>query len=172
MSGWLRRFGRDSGPEPEPGPGPGPRLSEDDPEDRPEALLRKRAEAVRTVNRSAGRLPAQAVVLARSVLDVVREVVQTSRERELDIRAVILVRGILDDYLPTTLNGYLALAPEVVDAPGPSGRTPRDSLIEQLVTLENSALDLLDATSSRDVDALMSQGNFLSTKFSRSDLDL
>ncbi len=166
MTGWLRRFNRDPVPE------PGPRPPEDDPDDRPEALLRKRSDAVRTVNRSAGRLPPEAVVLARSVLDVVREVVQTSRDSELDIRSVILVRGILDDYLPTTLNGYLALPAEVVDVTGPSGRTPHESLIEQLVTLENSALDLLDATSSRDVDALLSQGNFLSTKFSRSDLDL
>jgi hypothetical protein len=166
MTGWLRRFNREPVPEPASPP------PEDDPDDRPEALLRKQAEAVRTVNRHAGRLPTEAVVLARGVLDVVREVVQTSRERELDIRSVILVRGILDDYLPTTLTGYLALAPEVVDVPGPSGRTPRQSLVEQLVTLENSALDLLDATSRRDVDALMSQGNFLSTKFSRSDLDL
>jgi hypothetical protein len=38
--------------------------------------------------------------------------------------------------------------------------------------LENSALDLLEATRSRDVDELLSQGNFLGTKFSRSDLDL
>jgi hypothetical protein len=163
MTGWLRRFTRE--PEPEPAP-------DDDPEDRPEALLRKHAQMVRTVNRSAGGLPPEAVVLARGLLDVVRQVVHTSRERELDIRAVILVRGILDDYLPTTLNGYLALDPGVVDIPGPSGRTPRESLIEQLVTLENSGLDLLDATRSRDVDELLSQGNFLSTKFSRSDLDL
>jgi hypothetical protein len=165
MTGWLRRFGRESAPEQGPAP-------DDDPDDRPEALLRKQAQMVQTVNRSAGRLPTEAVVLARSVLDVVRQVVRTSRERELDIRAVILVRGMLDDYLPTTLNGYLALDPDVVDAPGPSGRTPRESLIEQLVTLENSGLDLLDATRGRDVDALMSQGNFLSSKFSGSDLDL
>jgi hypothetical protein len=165
MTGWLRRLARDAPPEPGPPPA-------DDPDDKPEALLRKQWQAVQTVNRSAGRLPSEAVVLARGVLDIVRQVVQTSHDRELDIRAVILVRGVLDDYLPTTLNGYLALDPDLVDVAGPSGRTPRESLIEQLVTLENSALDLLEATRGRDVDALLSQGNFLGTKFSRSDLDL
>jgi hypothetical protein len=165
VTGWWRRLGGGPAPEPEPAP-------EDDPDDKPDALLRKQAELVRTVNRSAGRLPTEAVVLARSVLDVVRQVIRTSRERELDIRAVILLRSILDDYLPTTLSAYLALDPGIVDVSGPSGRTPRESLIEQLVTLENSGLDLLDATRGRDIDALLAQGNFLGTKFSRSDLDL
>jgi hypothetical protein len=167
MTGWFRRLARDAPPEPQAQSSP-----VEDPDDRPEALLSRQWQMVQTVNRSAGRLPAEAVVVARSVLDVVRQVVQTSGERELDIRAVILLRGILDDYLPTTLSAYLALDPGIVDVSGPSGRTPRESLIEQLVTLENSGLDLLDATRGRDIDALLAQGNFLGTKFSRSDLDL
>jgi hypothetical protein len=164
VTGWLRRFVRE--PAPEDGP------PAEDPDDRPEALLRRQAELVHTVNRNAGRLPPEAVVLARSVLDAVRQVIGIAADRELDVRATILVRGILGDYLPTTLQSFLALDPDVAAAPGPSGRTPTDLLVEQLMTLENSALDLLDAARARDVDALASQGNFLSTKFTGSDLDL
>ena len=35
-----------------------------------------------------------------------------------------------------------------------------------------SAMDLLDATRAQDADALLTQGSFLRTKFSGSDLDL
>ena len=38
--------------------------------------------------------------------------------------------------------------------------------------LWSSAMDLLDATRAHDADALLSQGSFLRTKFSGSDLDL
>jgi hypothetical protein len=44
--------------------------------------------------------------------------------------------------------------------------------MEQLEALETSALAVLEATQQQDVDALMTQGAFLRTKFSGSDLDL
>jgi hypothetical protein len=106
------------------------------------------------------------------VLDVVREVIETSGERDLDIHAVVSIRGMLDDYLPTTLRAYLAIDPAVVDVVRPSGRTPSQSFIEQLDVLWSSAMDLLDAIRAHDADALLSQGSFLRTKFSGSDLDL
>jgi hypothetical protein len=124
------------------------------------------------VNASAGRLPVEGVVVARRVLDVVREVIETSVERELDIHAVVSIRGMLEDYLPTTLRAYLAIDPSVVDQQRPSGRTPSQSFIEQLDVLWASAMDLLEAARAHDADALLSQGSFLRTKFSGSDLDL
>jgi hypothetical protein len=145
---------------------------EDDPADKPEALLATMFELVREVNRNAGKLPTEAVVIARRVLDAVREVIDTAADRPLDIRAVVSVRGILDDYLPTTLRTYVALDPDVVDVPRPSGRTPSASLIEQLDTLWASATDLLEAIHAQDADAMLTQGSFLRTKFSGSDLDL
>jgi hypothetical protein len=111
-------------------------------------------------------------VIARRALDAVREVIDTSSERELDVRAVVSIRGILEDYLPTTLRTYLAIDPAAVSTARPSGRTPAESFIEQLDVLWSSAMDLLDATRAQDADALLTQGSFLATKFSRSDLDL
>lgn len=146
--------------------------TEDDPKDKPVALLASVFDLVHEVNANAGRLPVEGVVIARRVLDAVRELIDTSGERELDVHAVVSIRGILEDYLPTTLHAYLAIDPEVVGVPRPSGRTPSQSFIEQLEVLWSSAMDLLDATRAHDADALLSQGSFLRTKFSRSDLDL
>src|SRR4051794_13220235 len=119
---------------------------QEDPKDKPEALLASVFELVRTVNSSAGRLPAEGVVIARRVLDAVREVIETASERELDVHAVVSIRSILEDYLPTTLRAYLAIDPAVVDVLRPSGRTPAQSFIEQLEVLWSSVMDLLEAT--------------------------
>jgi hypothetical protein len=145
---------------------------QEDPKDKPDALMASLFDLVHEVNSKAGRLPAEGVVIARRVLDVVREVIETSADRDLDIRAIVAIRGILEDYLPTTLRAYLAIDPSVVDQRRPSGRTPSQSFIEQLDVLWGSAMDLLDAARAQDADALLSQGSFLRTKFSGSDLDL
>ncbi len=124
------------------------------------------------INSSAGRLPGEAVVVARRITDTLREIIDTSSERALDVRAVVMVKSMATDYLPTTLRAYLALDPGLVDTPRRDGSTPKDLLVEQLAALWAAADDLLAATRARDVDALTTQGNFLRTKFTRSDLDL
>lgn len=157
---WFRR-GHEAAPtQPEPD------------EDSPEKLMQAVYGLVNTINQSAGKLPVEAVVAARQITDLMRELIETSADRELDVYAVVAVKGIVTDYLPTTLRTYLALDPNLVDKPRPSGRTPQASLVEQLDALWDSAADLLAATRSRDADTLLSQGAFLRTKFTRSDLDL
>ncbi len=158
---WFRR-GRE-----EPAPPP---PQEDG--DAPDKLRQRLWELVQFVNRSAGQLPVEAVVLARQVTDRVREVIETSADRPLDVYAVVQVNGIVGDYLPTTLRAYIALDPALADTPRPSGQTPRELLLEQVNALWAAAADVLEATRARDVDALATQGNFLRTKFTRSDLDL
>lgn len=144
-----------------------------DAEDTPDALRAAIFTLIGFINRSAGRLPGGAVVVSRRITDTVREVVDgADPERGLDISAVVAIRGIVADYLPTTLHSYLALDPGLVDVPRPSGRTPSESLLEQLDALWSAATDLLVATQANDADALLSQGSFLRTKFTRSDLDL
>jgi hypothetical protein len=160
---WFRRS------EPDP---PAPTGPADDPSDSPEALRAAIAAVNALVNASAGRLPLRAVVAARRITDVLVEVVDTAAVRELDVYAVISVRGAVTDYLPTTVRGFLAVDESLVDVPRASGLSPTQSLMEQLAALEASALAVLEATQQQDVDALMTQGSFLRTKFSGSDLDL
>jgi len=152
-----------------PAPAPAP---EEDPADSPAALLHAVDQLVGFVNQNAGRLPGESVVAARQVTDTVREVIGTSNDGELDVYAIISVKGIVNDYLPTTLRSYLALDPQVVDVVRPTGRTPKQSLLEQINSLWAGADDVLTAAQAKDADALVSQGNFLQTKFTGSDLDL
>ena len=143
-----------------------------EPEDSPKALRAALADVNRLVNASAGRLPLAAVVAARRITDALGEVVDAAEVRPLDVYAVISVRATATDYLPTTVRSYLAVDDDLVDVPRASGRTPAESLLEQLDALETSALAVRDAAQHQDVDALMTQGSFLRTKFSRSDLEL
>jgi hypothetical protein len=159
---WFRR-GNDQPPAP-PAPAPD--------RDAPDQLRARLWELVQLINRSAGRLPVEAVVFARQTTDTIREVIETSTDHALDVYAVVQINGMVDDYLPTTLRAYLNLDPSVTEQPGPSGRSPRAALREQLESLSAAAQEMLDATRSQDVDALFTQGNFLKTKFTRSDLDL
>lgn len=159
---WFRRL-HDEPPAPsDPAPDP----------DSPDELRRRLWALVQLINRSAGRLPVEAVVVARQVTDTLRDVIDTSADRTLDVYAVVSINGIVGDYLPTTLRAYLTLDPAVTERPGPSGRTPQAALLEQVRSLDGAARELLAATQAHDVDALFSQGNFLRTKFTRSDLDL
>jgi hypothetical protein len=160
---WFRR---------DPAPSILPNPQDDDPADSPEGLGAAIREVVRLVNASAGRLPLAAVVAARRITDVLAEVVATSEVRPLDIHAVLSVRATATDYLPTTVRTFLAVDESLVDVPLPTGRTPSEALMEQLDALEGAALAVLQASQRQDVDGLMTQGNFLRTKFSRSDLEV
>ncbi|UWP80360.1 hypothetical protein [Dactylosporangium fulvum] len=131
------------------------------------AMLRRLTDAERFINRNAGRLPGRAVTRARWLTDTLREIVGTAQIRPLDVQAVVLVRGTLEDYLPTTLHTYLALDDAARQRPQPT-----EALLEQLEILQQSVSDVLVAVRSQDADALLIQGNFLRTKFSGSDLDL
>jgi hypothetical protein len=163
---WLRRIaGEDHGGQPQPAP-----PAE---EDTPESLDGHLRELVVFVNRNAGKLPVEAVVVAREITDTIGEVIEAAfRDGHPDVYAIVSINGIVGDYLPTTLRTYLNLDPRLTVQVGPSGRTPRAALREQLDALASAATDLLRAAQAHDVDALSTQGNFLQTKFSRSDLDL
>jgi hypothetical protein len=161
MTRFLRR--KDEAPPP---------AAPEPPPDSPAVLLQGVYDLINLINVNAGRLPVEAVVAARQVTDLVRELIDSAGDRELDVYVVVAVKGIVTDYLPTTLRSYLALDRSLVEVARPSGRTPSQSVVEQIESLWDSAADLLEATRARDADAVLTQGNFLRTKFTRSDLDL
>ncbi|MFN2518166.1 MAG: hypothetical protein ABR604_03835 [Jatrophihabitantaceae bacterium] len=146
--------------------------AEDEPADSPAELLRALDQLVAYINQNAGKLPGESVVAARRDTDALREIIDTADEGELDVYAIISVKGIVNDYLPTTLRTYLSLDPQVVDVRRPTGRTPKESLLDQIMSLWAGAADVLTAAQAKDADALVSQGSFLQAKFTGSDLDL
>lgn len=160
MTSWFRRA---SNPGPTERPDP----------DSPQVLASDLAELVRMINRNSGRLPAAAVVAARGVTDVVGEILECLADDAVpDIQSVLAVRGIVRDYLPTTLRGFLALELAPTEMSSPAAHHPTAQLDEQLSNLWAGATEVLTATRARDADNLVTQGNFLRTKFTRSDLDL
>lgn len=166
--GWIRRAV--TGDEPPRPPQPTPDGLDDG--DRPAALTATLDNLVLHLNRRAGQLPAAAMVHARQLTDTLAAIIATSATRDLDIYAVITVRSTLDDYLPTTIRTYLAVPESQRDTPRGNGLTPTQSLHDQIDALLTAALNVLEAAQHQDVDALMTQGAFLTTKFSGSDLDL
>ena len=140
--------------------------------DSPAELRTSLSTVNRFINQSSGRLPGNAVVNARRVTDTLREIIDTSDTRPLDVYAVITVKATLHDYLPTTLRSYLAVDESLRETRRSSGRTPTQALLEQIDALQRSADTVLVATDNQDIDALMTQGNFLRTKYAASDLDL
>lgn len=174
---WLRRLREDDHtPAPEVSPTDSDVADSDvansDVADSPETLRWNLWQLDRFTNAAAGQLPLPAVVTARHITDVLRDVVDTSSVRALDIYAVVSIQGIVGDYLPTTLRTYLALDPQARAVVRPSGRTPMQSLDEQLAALLDASTSILSGARDQDADALQTQGSFLRTKFSGSDLDL
>lgn len=163
MTSWFRR-GRNEPPPPPASIAPDP--------DAPPALLSRLWGLVQFINLGSGRLPPEALVLARLITDTIRDVIDTAAERPLEAHGVVQINGMIDDYLPTSLRSYLALDPGVTEQVLSTGRTPRAALREQLDALLQAATELLAATKANDVNALLAQGAFLRTKFTRSDLDL
>ncbi len=157
---WFRWWGDDDDAAPAADPAAG---AVDD----PEQIRRRIVETEHFVNQQASRLPAAAVVKARWLTDTLREILDTSATRPLDIHAVLLVRNTVEDFLPTTLRSYLTLEASMRDRPAPV-----PELLEQLGLLQEAASNILVAVRGQDRDALATQGNFLRTKFSGSDLDL
>jgi len=163
---WL--FGRR---QEEPGTQPAARSATEVP-DSPTALAAELFRVIRSINASAGQLPTEATVLARRITDTVGTVLYATRDRELDIHARVSLNGILRDYLPTTLRAYLALDPATRDQPRVAGPSPTVALGQQLDALLDGAIEVLTAVRNDDANSLVAQGNFLRTKFGRSELDL
>jgi hypothetical protein len=164
---WFRRLREEAHP-PERGLAPDGTADEDTP-----AALRERVRQLnRYINAAAGKLPIEAVVAARLVTDTVNRIIDTSDERDLDIYAIVSIKGILTDYLPTALSRFLSLDGAPGPASGPPGRTPATALLEQIEVLQQTASRVLDSARKQDADALIAHGAFLQAKFSGSDLDL
>ena len=168
----LFRRGPQPAPPPWPPPRSGPAPVTIPADDSPQALRAELTSLNHLINSHAGRLPVASVVAARRVTDLVADVLRTADAHPLDVYAVLSIKGIVTDYLPTTVRRFLAVDESLVNVPTASGRTPTQSLAQQLTDLETSATAVLSAVREQDADALMTQGSFLSTKFSRSDLDL
>ncbi|MDQ3809718.1 MAG: hypothetical protein M3336_05450 [Chloroflexota bacterium] len=83
-------------------------------------------------------------------------------------RDLYLVRQTTTEYLPRTLQAYLALPPQAVDRPlAPGGPTPRQELQQQLDLLDGKLDEIAQDLQRQDVDRLLANRRFLEERFGR-----
>ena len=143
-----------------------------DADDIPE--LRRQLEGlVARVRQSAGRLPIAAVPQILELADLLDKVLlYVERQRTLgasvDTRALVTVSSAIEDYLPTTIDAFLAIPFDGEPEHAPAA----ELLMSQLALLENGMGDVATAVFAGDAHRLAVQGRFLETKFGEHDLTL
>ncbi len=140
-----------------------------------EAVRSRLARLVSRTNAAADRLPEGVVAETRAICDVVRELLDhEERTSHTSVAAAqrYSLAATVDDYLPSSLDAYLALPASFLARQHTDQRAPGEELLAQLVLLHEAVRELADAVYSGDARRLSDQGRFLDTKFSGSDLEL
>jgi hypothetical protein len=84
-----------------------------------------------------------------------------------------LVRQTASDYLPRTVDTFLGMPKETVDAPlHPGGKTAREELKAQLDLLDSKLDDIAQDLQRQDADRLLANRRFLESRFSNRGGDL
>ena len=78
-----------------------------------------------------------------------------------------IVRATRDDYLPRTLDAFMAVPPPLRDKSIPSGKTPLQELKEQLALLDTKLDEVAEDLQRRNVDRLLANRRFLEERFAR-----
>ena len=170
MSPVKRWFGRDR---------PGPTDSRPLPPPADAATLRTALdELITRVKASSGRLPTAAVVEIRDIGDRLYELLDhedrlAGAGSGADTYELVTLASVIRDYLPTSIDAYLALPPAFLESHrNAEGESPAEELSTQLRTMEKGVIELAQAIYSGDAQRLSVQGRFLEAKFASSDLDL
>lgn len=138
--------------------------------DRPVAELSRELRALVRRARGSGRLSAGAGALLTRIADRLEALLERSLTEDLGQDVVHLVRASITDYLPDTLDPFLAL-------PDPQARIGDrraiDEVTDQLAALDRALAAAADRTGrNRAADQLLVQGEFLRSKFGAApDLD-
>lgn len=136
-------------------------------------LGRELISIVRRVNRAGGQMPPGAIPAVHEVEDELRPLLEYLQVNEVTEAEMIPVRALVTDYLPTTMDRFIALPPEFAATHrGRHGLTPAQDLLTQLRILAEAAQECALAIYKGDAMELANQGRFLQAKFTRSDLDL
>jgi hypothetical protein len=96
------------------------------------------------------------------------DVLLAQRERfPFGSEELYIVRATRDDYLPRTLDAFMAVPPPLRDHAMPSGKTPLQELKEQLALLDTKLDEVAEDLQRRNVDRLLANRRFLEERFAR-----
>jgi hypothetical protein len=120
--------------------------------------------------RLAGRAPDDVAAAVRRIADLL---VDTLPRVAGSLQQEQTVLRTATDYLPRTLQAYVALPPQwAASHQLPDGRTPLIALQAQLALLEQAVTRMRDAAVSADASELLANGAFLADRFAVSALDV
>jgi hypothetical protein len=122
--------------------------------------------------------PIQSVRKAELPIDVQVKVEQIRRKVEVLLgfadrfppfsKDLFLVRQTASEYLPRTINAYLALPAQAADRPlAATGQTPHQELKAQLDLLDAKLDEIAQDLQSQDVDRLLANRRFLEERFGK-----
>lgn len=113
-----------------------------------------------------GRLPASAQTRVAEIRTEILELLPHAAEFPPGSPDLYVLRRMATDYLPTTIQAYLALpASYAAGRELQGGRTPLQVLEEQLELLDAKMDEITEAVRRRDSDRLLANGIFLEERF-------
>jgi hypothetical protein len=121
-----------------------------------------------------GHLPDEVMKEVQDIATVIGGVLPRAGQALPGSEDLYILSRTIEDYLPTSLDAYLALPPDYARTHViRDGKTATDILHEQLKTLDDRMDEVADASARSDLDRLMAQGRFLEERFGKgSDLQL
>lgn len=116
-----------------------------------------------------GRLPVDAQSRVARIRAEVLELLPHAAEFPPGSPDLFVLRQMAVDYLPTTVEAYLALpASYATERQVQDGRTPLEIMNQQLELLDAKMDEIAEAVHKRDSDRLLANGIFLAERFGRS----
>ena len=113
-----------------------------------------------------GRLPADAQSKVASIRQEVLELLPHAAEFPPGSPDLYVLQRMALDYLPTTIEAYLALPPSYATGRVvQEGKTPLQIMKDQLDVLDAKMDEIAEAVHQRDSDRLLAQGRFLEERF-------
>lgn len=112
------------------------------------------------------RLPRDARNQMRAIVSIIERVLPNLRHGATSNQNNLIIRRTVESYLPDMLEPYLRLPQHFANTHKlPNGRTPTESLVEQLTLLERSLSKIELELLHEDTQALLVHGRFLEDKF-------
>ncbi|MFN2464140.1 MAG: hypothetical protein ABR573_09610 [Candidatus Dormibacteria bacterium] len=114
----------------------------------------------------AGRVPNEVYGKLTSIHAAILELIPRVDRLPPGSEDLYILRRIPLEYLPTTLETYLALPREYAGRPAsPGSKAPTDQLLEQLGLLEGKLAEISEDISAADASRLAANGRFLRERF-------
>jgi hypothetical protein len=115
-----------------------------------------------------GRLPADSQTRVAHIRAEILELLPHAAEFPAGSQDLYVLRRMAVDYLPTTIEAYLALpATYATERVVQDGKTPLQVMNDQLALLDGQMAEIAEAVHRRDSDRLLANGIFLDERFGR-----